>query len=186
MKKPELIPVLVMMAATSFVVKNASCGDEKGNGYRDERADISAVTGKTETPRKRGESTFECLRRNGVVRGKITRVLDGDTFDIKTICGKVRTRTPGNDCPESSYNKKCRKQGCNPADGKRATKNVKEMLGKNAEVTLEGAYKQKGGRIYAYPRMKNGKLIDLETVKRKWCKAWRGHPKWKEYKKYAW
>lgn len=165
------------------VRKSLSEGDQEEEKEGSEKKE-NAKTNKGK--RRKGESALQCLERNETVRGKIERVLDGDTFDISTICGKIRNRVWGSDCPESSNNKKCQRQNCDPAVGKAVTKKVKSLAG-GKRVTLEGPYKQNGNRILAYVRMGNGKDLGLETIKKKWCiEGPYDHDRKRQYKRYKW
>ena len=99
------------------------------------------------------------------VRGKVKCIVDGDTFDVQLENGKsVRVRLWGVDCPESNTNRKCMRNGRSECRqeikrGKRASKQVRQILSENRNVTLNPPYKNNGNRLLSYVEMKGG--IDL-------------------------
>ena len=128
------------------------------------------------------EKGLPCLKRNGEVEGRVSRVVDGDTFDVITdLCGKVRIRIWGVDCPESSNNSKCKRQKCNPNKGKRVSKKVRNLIG-GEDITLEPPYKKNGNRILGYIDL-DGKDFGRSLVKKCLCKSGYKHQRKKAYRR---
>ena len=133
------------------------------------------------TPAEKGKG-LPCLKRNGEVKGRVSRALDGDTFDIMTeLCGKVRIRIWGVDCPESSNNSKCRRQKCNPNKGKIVSKKVRDLI-EGEQVTVEPPYRKNGNRILGYIDL-DGKDFGRYLVKKCLCKSGYKHKRQKAYRR---
>lgn len=104
-------------------------------------------------------------------RGKVKCIVDGDTFDVQLETGsRTRVRLWGIDCPESSPNRKCMRKGSTECHeevkrGKRASRQVRQILSSNKNVTLKPPFKNNGNRLLSYVELRGGidmgrKLID--------------------------
>lgn len=103
-------------------------------------------------------------------RVRVVEVLDGDTLVVRADGNDLRIRILGIDCPESSVNPKCRRQGrqggpgCEEQipEGKDATARARELV-EDEVVRLESeegnGHFGRGGydRILAYVRTENGR-----------------------------
>lgn len=120
----------------------------------------------------------------GDEEAQVVCIVDGDTFDVRLKKGGqiVRIRLWGVDCPESSYNKKCQKTGCDPAEGKKISEQVRTSLTRNKEITLEPPYRNNGERKMAYVRFKNGVDFGRALVDLCLCRAGYQHARKRDYK----
>lgn len=120
----------------------------------------------------------------------LEKVVDGDT--IKAECsGKIRTvRLLGIDCPESSNNQKCRREGnCDEQipNGIIAKNNLKELL-KKEKIQIDFVSKDKYKRDLGYVYYDSNVDVGLQQLKQNLCKNVGDkypHPKQSEYKSYG-
>ena len=105
-------------------------------------------------------------------------VVDGDTFDVKLKDHNgriVRIRLWGADCPESSFNSKCMRNGraeCAEEikEGKKTSEKARNMLG-NGKVTLKPPYANNGDRKLAYMHLANGVDFGRKLISSCLCSA---------------
>ena len=102
-------------------------------------------------------------RAASVLRGAITHVRDGDTFEVSGIPIRISAL----DCPENSTN-----------SGKNATQFTKQFKGKQAVCELTGA--KTYDRVVGYCSIE-GKDFAQIMVENKFCKFWPKYDVWKRY-----
>ena len=102
-------------------------------------------------------------RAVSVLRGTITHVRDGDTFEVQ---GKP-IRISALDCPENST-----------SSGQKATRFSKQFKGKQAVCELTGA--KTYDRVVGYCSIE-GKDFAQIMVDNKFCKFWPKYDVWKRY-----
>lgn len=123
--------------------------------------------------------------------GMVYCVVDADTFDIRLDRNGqiIRVRLWGVDCPESSMNKKCKKQSCDPSKGKKVSEMARKVL-KGKKVRLKGPFRKNGERKLSYVElMDNGSDFGENLVKSCMCEEVHGgpysHKREDEYKRSA-
>ena len=102
-------------------------------------------------------------RAVSVLRGTISHVRDGDTFEINGIPVRISAL----DCPENST-----------SSGKRATRFTRQFKGKQAFCELTGA--KTYDRVVGYCSIE-GKDFAQIMVENKFCKFWPKYDVWKRY-----
>ena len=102
-------------------------------------------------------------RSVSILRGTITHIRDGDTFEIQ---GKP-IRISALDCPENST-----------SSGQKATQFTKQFNGKQAVCELTGAKTYE--RVVGYCSIE-GKDFARIMVDNKLCKFWRKYDVWNRY-----
>jgi endonuclease YncB( thermonuclease family) len=102
-------------------------------------------------------------RAVSVLRGTITHVRDGDTFEVK---GKP-VRISALDCPEN-----------NTSSGQKATQFTRQFKGKQAVCELTGA--KTYDRVVGYCSIE-GKDFAQIMVDNKFCKFWPKYDVWNRY-----
>ena len=102
-------------------------------------------------------------RAVSVLRGAITHVRDGDTFEVIGIPVRISAL----DCPENSTSL-----------GKRATRFTRQFKGKQAVCELTGA--KTYDRVVGYCSI-DGKDFAKIMVDNKFCKFWPKYDVWKRY-----
>ena len=102
-------------------------------------------------------------RAVSVLRGKITHVRDGDTFEVNGIPVRISAL----DCPENST-----------SSGKKATRFTRQFKGKQAVCELTGA--KTYDRVVGYCSIE-GKDFAQIMVENKFCKFWPKYDVWKRY-----
>ena len=102
-------------------------------------------------------------RAASVLRGAITHVRDGDTFEVSGIPVRISAL----DCPENSTR-----------SGKNATQFTKQFKGKQAVCELTGA--KTYDRVVGYCSIE-GKDFAQIMVENKFCKFWPKYDVWKRY-----
>jgi endonuclease YncB( thermonuclease family) len=111
-------------------------------------------------------------------RAKVVDVVDGDTLDVEMTSEQGETTTVrvlGIDCPESSRNSKCRRDGdCSEdiPEGKKASNFVRELIaGETVELEPgeDGFEKGSYGRLLAYIRTSNGRDLGYQLVELGLC-----------------
>ena len=102
-------------------------------------------------------------RAVSVLRGTITHVRDGDTFEVKG----TPVRISALDCPENST-----------SSGKKATRFTRQFKGKQAVCELTGA--KTYDRVVGYCSIE-GKDFAQIMVENKFCKFWPKYDVWKRY-----
>jgi endonuclease YncB( thermonuclease family) len=102
-------------------------------------------------------------RAVSVLRGAITHVRDGDTFEVS---GKP-VRISALDCPENST-----------SSGQKATQFTRQFKGKQAVCELTGA--KTYDRVVGYCSIE-GKDFAQIMVENKFCKFWPKYDVWKRY-----
>ena len=102
-------------------------------------------------------------RAVSVLRGAITHVRDGDTFEVSG----TPVRISALDCPENST-----------SSGKNATRFAMQFKGKQAVCELTGA--QTYDRVVGYCSIE-GKDFAQIMVENKFCKFWPKYDVWKRY-----
>ena len=102
-------------------------------------------------------------RSVSVLRGTITYVRDGDTFEVDG----TPVRVSALDCPENST-----------SSGQKATQFTKQFNGKQAVCELTGA--KTYDRVVGYCSIE-GKDFARIMVDNKLCKFWRKYDVWKRY-----
>ena len=102
-------------------------------------------------------------RAVSVLRGAITHVRDGDTFEVIGIPVRISAL----DCPENST-----------SSGKRATRFTRQFKGKQAVCELTGA--KTYDRVVGYCSI-DGKDFAKIMVDNKFCKFWPKYDVWKRY-----
>ena len=98
-----------------------------------------------------------------VLRGAITHVRDGDTFEVSG----TPVRISALDCPENST-----------SSGKNATRFIMQFKGKQAVCELTGA--QTYDRVVGYCSIE-GKDFAQIMVENNFCKFWPKYDVWKRY-----
>ena len=102
-------------------------------------------------------------RAVSVLRGTITHVRDGDTFEVKG----TPVRISALDCPENST-----------SSGQKATQFTRQFKGKQAVCELTGA--KTYDRVVGYCSIE-GKDFAQIMVDNKFCKFWPKYDVWKRY-----
>ena len=102
-------------------------------------------------------------RAVSVLRGTITHVRDGDTFEVKG----TPVRISALDCPENST-----------SSGQKATQFTRQFKGKQAVCELTGA--KTYDRVVGYCSIE-GKDFAQIMVDNKFCKYWPKYDVWKRY-----
>ena len=102
-------------------------------------------------------------RAVSVLRGTITHVRDGDTFEVKG----TPVRISALDCPENST-----------SSGQKATRFTRKFKGKQAVCELTGA--KTYDRVVGYCSIE-GKDFARIMVDNKLCKFWRKYDVWNRY-----
>ena len=102
-------------------------------------------------------------RSVSILRGTITHVRDGDTFEV----GGTPVRISALDCPENST-----------SSGQKATQFTKQFNGKQAVCELTGAKTYE--RVVGYCSIE-GKDFARIMVDNKLCKFWRKYDVWNRY-----
>ena len=98
-----------------------------------------------------------------VLRGTISHVRDGDTFEINGIPVRISAL----DCPENST-----------SSGKKATNFTRQFKGKQAVCELTGA--KTYDRVVGYCSIE-GKDFAQMMVDNRFCKFWPKYDVWKRY-----
>lgn len=123
----------------------------------------------------------------------VVSVYDGDSFTVGVEGEKVKIRVLGIDCPEKSFNAKCRRDekegrpGCEDQVpfGKIVANRAKELLVGN--VTLECDDECKTdlyGRELRYVKLQDGRDYGLVLIREGYCQdySWKyPHPRQKQY-----
>ena len=102
-------------------------------------------------------------RAVSVLRGTISHVRDGDTFEINGIPVRISAL----DCPENST-----------SSGKKATNFTRQFKGKQAVCELTGA--KTYDRVVGYCSIE-GKDFAQMMVDNRFCKFWPKYDVWKRY-----
>ena len=102
-------------------------------------------------------------RAVSVLRGNVTHVRDGDTFEVKG----TPVRIAALDCPENST-----------SSGQKATRWAKQFAGKQAVCELTGA--KSYDRVVGYCSIE-GKDFAQVMVENKLCKFWLKYDVWNRY-----
>lgn len=102
-------------------------------------------------------------RAVSVLRGNVTHVRDGDTFEVKG----TPVRIAALDCPENST-----------SSGQKATRWAKKFTGKQAVCELTGA--KSYDRVVGYCSIE-GKDFAQVMVENKLCKFWLKYDVWNRY-----
>ena len=102
-------------------------------------------------------------RAVSVLRGAITHVRDGDTFEVKG----TPVRISALDCPENST-----------SSGQKATQFTRQFKGKQAVCELTGA--KTYDRVVGYCAIEGKDFAQL-MVDNKFCKFWPKYDVWKRY-----
>jgi endonuclease YncB( thermonuclease family) len=102
-------------------------------------------------------------RAVSVLRGNVTHVRDGDTFEVKG----TPVRIAALDCPENST-----------SSGQKATRLAKQFTGKRAVCELTGA--KSYDRVVGYCSIE-GRDFAQVIVENKLCKFWPKYDVWNRY-----
>ena len=102
-------------------------------------------------------------RAVSVLRGTITHVRDGDTFEVKGIPVRISAL----DCPENST-----------SSGQKATRFSKQFKGKQAVCELTGA--KTYDRVVGYCSIEGEDFAQI-MVNNKFCKFWPKYDVWNRY-----
>ena len=102
-------------------------------------------------------------RAVSVLRGTITHVRDGDTFEVEG----TPVRISALNCPENST-----------SSGQKATRFTRQFKGKQAVCELTGA--KTYDRVVGYCSIE-GKDFAQKMVENKFCKFWPKYDVWKRY-----
>ena len=102
-------------------------------------------------------------RTVSILRGTITHVRDGDTFEVQG----TPVRISALDCPENST-----------SSGQKATRFTKQFKGKQAVCELTGA--KTYDRVFGYCSIE-GKDFAQIMVDNKFCKFWPKYDVWNRY-----
>ncbi len=102
-------------------------------------------------------------RAVSILRGTITHVRDGDTFEVKG----TPVRISALDCPENST-----------SAGQKATRFTKQFNGRQAVCELTGA--KTYDRVVGYCSI-DGRDFAQIMVENKLCKFWRKYDVWNKY-----
>ena len=102
-------------------------------------------------------------RAFSILRGTISHVRDGDTFEVNGIPVRISAL----DCPENST-----------SSGKKATRFTRQFKGKQAFCELTGA--KTYDRVVGYCSIE-GKDFAQIMVENKFCKFWPKYDVWKRY-----
>ena len=102
-------------------------------------------------------------RAVSVLRGTITHIRDGDTFEVNGIPVRISAL----DCPENST-----------SSGQKATRFTRKFKGKQAVCELTGAKTYE--RVVGYCSIE-GKDFARIMVDNKLCKFWRKYDVWNRY-----
>ncbi|HOU53096.1 MAG TPA: thermonuclease family protein [Myxococcota bacterium] len=124
---------------------------------------------------------------------QVVSVADGDTLTVRGPQGREKIRVLGIDCPESSHNAKCARdgrQGRHDCDwqvprGIAAKRQARRLLEEQA-VTLEGPFSRDPyGRVLAYVRLPDGTDYGEWMVREGFCEdfGWKyPHPRSARYR----
>jgi endonuclease YncB( thermonuclease family) len=131
------------------------------------------------------------VRLKGGEEAKPICIVDGDTFDVKLKDGPVlRIRPWGYDCPETSMNDKCMRNGADECKfeiqrGKNAKEYTRGVLD-GKKLVLEGPFSNNGNRKLAYVRVQ-GKDLGVTSILSCKCKFEEkyNHKRKKEYREAA-
>ena len=102
-------------------------------------------------------------RAVSVLRGKITHIRDGDTFEVNGMPVRISAL----DCPENST-----------SSGQKATRFTRKFKGKQAVCELTGA--KSYDRVVGYCSIE-GKDFAQIMVDNKFCKFWPKYDVWNRY-----
>jgi len=111
---------------------------------------------------KASETTIDS-RAVSILRGTITHIRDGDTFEVQG----TPVRISALDCPENST-----------SSGQKATRFTKQFKGKQAVCELTGA--KTYDRVVGYCSIE-GKDFAQIMVDNKFCKFWPKYDVWNRY-----
>ena len=111
---------------------------------------------------KASETTIDS-RAVSILRGTITHVRDGDTFEVQG----TPVRISALDCPENST-----------SSGQKATRFIKQFKGKQAVCELTGS--KTYDRVVGYCSIE-GKDFAQIMVDNKFCKFWPKYDVWNRY-----
>ena len=111
---------------------------------------------------KASETTIDS-RAVSILRGTITHIRDGDTFEVQGIPVRISAL----DCPENST-----------SSGQKATRFTKQFKGKQAVCELTGA--KTYDRVVGYCSIE-GKDFAQIMVDNKFCKFWPKYDVWNRY-----
>ena len=111
---------------------------------------------------KASETTIDS-RAVSILRGTITHIRDGDTFEVQG----TPVRISALDCPENST-----------SSGQKATRFTKQFKGKQAVCELTGA--KTYDRVVGYCSIE-GKDFAQMMVDNKFCKFWPKYDVWNRY-----
>lgn len=122
---------------------------------------------------------------------KAVCVVDGDTFDVMLKNHRnqiMRVRLWGVDCPESSFNDKCKRKGYDECSreikrGKKVTQGVRMVLA-DGDLILQPPYKDNGNRKLAYVE-KNGKDLGRALIETCMCEEGYSHARKNNYRRAA-
>ncbi|MBP7124865.1 thermonuclease family protein [Myxococcota bacterium] len=127
---------------------------------------------------------------------RVVSVADGDTITVRGPEGKEKVRVLGIDCPESSHNAKCERDGRQGRHGCDwqvprgvEAKRVARRLLEGRTVTLEGPFSRDPyGRLLAYVRLADGTDYGERMVREGHCEdfGWKyPHPRSNRYRSGA-
>ena len=127
-----------------------------------------------DTPR--GEKPIERNEASNYLEAVVLKVIDGDTLLVLVNGRKERVRLIGIDTPESSFNRKARRDvqrfKVSPEEmieaGRRAKEFVKSLLkpGTKVKLELDVQVRDKYGRLLAYVYLPDGRMLNLLLVER--------------------
>lgn len=105
----------------------------------------------------------------------VTRIVDGDTIDIKIGSEKEAIRLIGIDTPESHDNKKARKDSARTktdlavitSQGRQASAFLSDLVALNSTLTLEYDVEKRDhyGRILAYAYLPDGRMLNEVIIR---------------------
>ena len=124
---------------------------------------FSSFTGELRNRNAKALETRIDSRAVSILRGTITHVRDGDTFEVQG----TPVRISALDCPENST-----------SSGQKATRFTKQFKGKQAVCELTGA--KTYDRVVGYCSIE-GKDFAQIMVDNKFCKFWPKYDVWNRY-----
>jgi len=173
--------------------------------WRASYADLETTTLERSRGKQKKKARTKTRRRGAGelpdgIKGRVTRVIDGDTFDID-LPGRdsVRVRVLGLDTPEKRRGEKVTKDArragtsvtAQIALGEDASTRAKKLL-EGKKVSLESGRDDRGprldvyGRFLAYVRLSDGRDFGLVMIKegRGECFGWKyPHPRMQKYQR---
>lgn len=167
---------------TFFLIILAGCGDITDHSF-DKNNDDSLSTTETTGTKNQVQLNNEAVKENEEhsstkndkdepndsrrIIGKVTYVVDGDTFDVKLKNGRTeRVRLILIDTPETKHPDK----PVQPFGQEASEFTKKQLLGKTVELELDVQERDRYGRILAYAYV-NGEMINKKLLEKGYARV---------------